>query len=29
MDAKEVKRQYHLSKWRSIIQECRTSGVDL
>lgn len=29
MDAKEVKRQYHLSKWRPIIQECRTSGMNV
>jgi transposase-like protein len=27
MNAQEVKRQYHLSKWRPIVQECRTSGM--
>ncbi len=27
MDAQEVKRQYHLSKWRPIVQKCRTSGM--
>lgn len=27
MDAQKVKRQYHLSKWRPIVQECRTSSM--
>ncbi|ODM24759.1 IS66 family insertion sequence element accessory protein TnpA [Acetivibrio mesophilus] len=27
MNAQEVKLQYHLSKWRPIVEKCRTSGM--
>lgn len=27
MDTKQIKHQYHLSKWMPIVQECRTSGM--
>ena len=27
MDTQKVKRQYHLTKWKPIVQECRTSGM--